>query len=252
MLTTLNIYKPLGKTPLETIELLRQKLPEYQNKKITYAGRLDPMAEGVLLLLVEPETNNRETYLHLPKEYECEALFGFSSDTFDILGIPQKHEYSKPLIESIIPTLLGKQIQPYPPYSSVPVQGKPLFYWARQGKLNKIVIPKKEIEIFNISVIKKSTISSHDLLSRITASITLVQGDFRQSEILQTWENLLTNNQEQHAIIHLSISCSSGTYVRGIVNTLGEKSGVKAVTLGITRTRVGNFMIDDSVRLAQR
>ena len=64
----LNVYKPLRKSPLETIELFRQKNPEYQNIKLGYAGRLDPMAEGVLLILVGEELKSQKTYWSLDKE----------------------------------------------------------------------------------------------------------------------------------------------------------------------------------------
>ena len=53
---------------------------------MTYAGRLDPMASGVLLVLAGEETKNKDKYLGLDKEYDFEILFGFATDTYDILG----------------------------------------------------------------------------------------------------------------------------------------------------------------------
>ena len=58
----LNLYKPQGVTPLELIDRFRQKHPEYKDEKLGYAGRLDPMAEGILLVLVGDENKKRKTY----------------------------------------------------------------------------------------------------------------------------------------------------------------------------------------------
>ena len=88
----LNIYKKTGETPLETINRLRADKPEYQNAKITYAGRLDPLAKGALILLAGDAVYEKEKYLKLDKEYEAEILFGFETDTYDILGLPKKIE----------------------------------------------------------------------------------------------------------------------------------------------------------------
>ncbi|MDE1988462.1 MAG: hypothetical protein KGJ58_03695 [Patescibacteria group bacterium] len=90
MKQVLNIYKKAGETPLETISRFRADNQEYQKEKITYAGRLDPLAEGVLILLVGDAVYEKEKYLKTDKEYEAEILFGFETDTYDILGLPKK------------------------------------------------------------------------------------------------------------------------------------------------------------------
>ena len=86
MKNVLNIYKPVGISPLDAIKLLQEKFPEYKDVSITYAGRLDPMAEGVLILLTGKEVHKVKEYMKLDKEYEAEILFGFETDTYDILG----------------------------------------------------------------------------------------------------------------------------------------------------------------------
>ena len=75
------LNKKEGETPLESLENFRAKNKKYQDVKMTYAGRLDPMASGVLLVLAGDETKNKEKYLNLDKEYEFEILFGFATDT---------------------------------------------------------------------------------------------------------------------------------------------------------------------------
>jgi len=63
---------------------------------MTYAGRLDPLAEGLLLVLTGEECKNKEKYLGLDKEYEVDVLFGFATDTYDILGkVLSAKNYSK-------------------------------------------------------------------------------------------------------------------------------------------------------------
>jgi hypothetical protein len=82
----LNLYKKLGETPRERLERLRTQKPHYAHEVLSYAGRLDPMAEGVLLCLVGSANKRREAYLDLGKEYVLDILFGFSTDTYDVLG----------------------------------------------------------------------------------------------------------------------------------------------------------------------
>ena len=72
----ISVYKPKGITPYQLIQYVKQTYPEYHNKKIGFAGRLDPLAHGVMLLMVDEATKERDKYLTLPKEYACEAIFG--------------------------------------------------------------------------------------------------------------------------------------------------------------------------------
>ena len=80
------LNKKEGETPLEALDRFRMANPKYKDEKMTYAGRLDPMASGVLLVLVGEEIKQKDKYLALNKEYEFEILFGFATDTYDILG----------------------------------------------------------------------------------------------------------------------------------------------------------------------
>ncbi|MEK7130743.1 MAG: pseudouridine synthase, partial [Patescibacteria group bacterium] len=130
-----NIHKPLGISPLDTIKTLKENHPELKDEKMTYAGRLDPMAEGVLLILAGKAVHKKEKYLKLDKEYEGEILFGFETDTYDILGLSKrkKQPTSITVLDGIIKNLEGEISLPLPPYSSYKIKGKPLFQWAREG-----------------------------------------------------------------------------------------------------------------------
>src|SRR4051812_15345092 len=80
------LNKPLSFTPLQATLKFKQAFPEYADQKIAYAGRLDPMAEGLLLLLIGNETKKRKDYEALSKTYEFSILLGISTDTYDLLG----------------------------------------------------------------------------------------------------------------------------------------------------------------------
>ncbi|MDQ3244755.1 MAG: tRNA pseudouridine(55) synthase TruB, partial [bacterium] len=80
------LNKKEGETPLEALESFRVKAKIGKEVKMTYAGRLDPMASGLLIILAGEECKNKEKYLRLDKEYNFEVLFGFATDTYDILG----------------------------------------------------------------------------------------------------------------------------------------------------------------------
>src|SRR6185436_8316630 len=82
----LRLCKNLGETPLACIERFRSERPEYAKTNMTYLGRLDPMAEGLLLVLAG-NTKDKQQYLDSDKAYEFEVLWGFETDTYDILGL---------------------------------------------------------------------------------------------------------------------------------------------------------------------
>lgn len=89
--------KPIGKTPFEVIQEIKKSHPELKNTKIGYAGRLDPMAEGLLLLLIGEENKKKHAYENLNKTYECEIFFGFATDTYDLMGMITS-QYTHPLL----------------------------------------------------------------------------------------------------------------------------------------------------------
>ncbi|MFA7000179.1 MAG: hypothetical protein WC241_03640 [Candidatus Paceibacterota bacterium] len=243
----IKVYKKVGETPLDCIHNLKEEHPELDLLPMTYAGRLDPLAEGVLLILVGDECNKKDEYLNLSKVYEVEVLFGFATDTYDILGklnhtIPNSFLDSASKIQAILPEFIGKIKQLYPPYSSRPVNGKPLFMWAREGKLDEIQIPTHNVQIDSIEIIDNSEISGKSLLEEIKKKISKVKGDFRQEEILKIWEKELKNKEEEkYPVTKLKISCGSGAYMRSIANDIGQKLGVGALALKIVRTKVGDY-----------
>jgi len=246
----LSLYKKCGQTPLKCINEFKNNDSGLSNLPMTYAGRLDPLAEGVLLVLIGDECHKKEEYLKLPKEYELTILFGFSTDTYDLMGkvVGPDHENwhgnfaSK--IQEILPKFTGKIKQKYPPYSSRTVGGKPLFVWAREGRLDEIEIPTHEVEVKSIDIIKEGEITSEQLLEKIKNDISKVGGDFRQEDIINIWEKMLGNfPKENFPTRTLRISCGSGFYARVLAYEIGQAMGIQSLALDIVRTKVGEYTI---------
>jgi tRNA pseudouridine55 synthase len=240
------LNKKEGETPLETLEGFRFKNKIYKDIKMTYAGRLDPMASGLLIVLAGEETKNKEKYLSLDKEYEFEILFGFATDTYDVLGkiiSAKKYNSDKKIIEKEIKnnlkSFIGKFTQKYPIYSSKTVNGKQLFQYARSGE--DVEIPKREVNVKSLKFIKLRSISSNKLLSNIEKRIKKVNGDFRQKEILKLWDKYLRTITMKYVVVSFKIKCSSGTYVRGIADSLGEQINIPALAYSIKRTKIGKW-----------
>lgn len=264
------IYKNQGETPLSCIQKLKKERPELADLPMTYAGRLDPMAEGVLLILVGDECMKKDEYLGLDKEYEIEILFGFETDTYDLLGLvaPSKEEFERSSdllssgltpqagqtisnpsfdfanISSVLQNFIGKINQKYPPYSSKPVFGKPLFEWAREGKLGEIEIPTHKVHIENIEMVEQRKINKEDLREYIKNSISKIRGDFRQNEILNKWDEVLSENKnEVFNVVKIKVQCGSGTYMRTLAYDIGKSLGIPAIAFHIKRTKIGKYKI---------
>lgn len=273
-----NLYKNVGESPLQAINRFREKNPTYKRKKMGYAGRLDPMAEGVLLILIGEETKKIGQYLGFDKEYKAGILIGLSTDTGDVLGIAYKGEllinnyeideeerikqasenrdfesytleYEEELIRKLkkrIKELKGRYEQKIPNYSSYKIKGKPMFYYARKGEILEEI--KKAVYIKSVKISSVYKISSRKLLKYVVNKTDKVKGDFRQEEIKENWKNFLSNINKNFLVIDLIISCSSGTYIRSIAEDIGKPFG-GGLLLSLKRTRVGKFKIEDSVKV---
>ncbi len=235
-------YKEIGISPLDLINKIRDSYPELRNEKMAYAGRLDPLAEGIVLIVVGKELEKFDSYLNLDKEYEAKILLGFSSDTYDILGISEREDSTK---EEEAPQILekftGKFSFSLPPFSSYKIKGKPLFWWALEGKLNDIEIPKKEVDIYSVEIIKAEWVDEKSLKKEIVKKIEMIKGDFRQKEIIERWENILKKEEKKHLIVRVKISCSSGSYIRSVADALGKKLEGGGVLFSLYRKRVGQY-----------
>ncbi len=238
-----------------TLTAWKERNPEYKDMPASYAGRLDPMASGKLLVLLGEECKKQKEYTKLDKEYEIEVLFDVGSDTGDALGLVEYAGKTTPVDNfSRLPEILkaeeGSHTRPYPHFSSKTVNGKPLFLHALEGDLSRITIPTHEERIYRIKILKRTSLSAEKLQERITDFLARVPSsdepskrlgaDFRIAAVRQSWDKALAQaHGRSFVIISLRVSCGSGTYMRALAPRLGEALGSRAFALSIHRTRLG-------------
>ncbi len=254
MESILVLNKQIGETPLECINRFRESHPDYRDIKMTYAGRLDPIASGVLIVLTGDMVYKKDEYLKLPKRYECTAILGIATDTYDVLGIPSSYqkegleiEFEK--VKSVLESYIGTFSQPYPPYSSKTINGEQMHTLARTGRLSELVIPKQSVTVHSILNIQITSVALKDIYDEVIQIINRVTGDFRQQEIIAKWGQLYHEHKE--AVINLvsfTIDVSGGTYIRGIVHELGQKLDpsidIGACIIRLNRKSVGDHTLD--------
>lgn len=240
------VYKNLGETPKESIERYKLENPELKDVSLTYVGRLDPMAEGLLIFITTDILARREEFLSLPKTYIFEILWGLETDTGDILGLIENENNFVPKEENIknfLDKSLGEFSQKYPIYSSEPVNGKPLFMWAREGKVSEIEIPEHKVSLYEAKFIERKEIKSSDLFEQIKEKIVKVKGDFRQEEIISKWQKVLKDGNKELFVDKIEASVSSGFYIRQFVPDLADSLRTCALVNHIIRTKVGDYQL---------
>lgn len=217
-------YKELGETPLERLEKLRIEKGINANIPMTYAGRLDPMAEGMLIILVGDECKEKDKYLGLDKEYEVEVLLGVQTDSYDVLGlIGQVNSGS---IDLDFKKYIGKFTQEYPKYSSKMLAMKEV----------PDEIPTKIVEIYSIEEIGEKQVKGGEIVKEVIGKIRKVNGEFRQDKIIAKWKIFGEENAVKvFKIVKLKVFCSSGTYMRSLAYSLG------GLAYSIKRTKVGQY-----------
>ena len=218
----IKINKPLGLTPLELIKKYKEE--NDIEEKVSFAGRLDPMAYGMMILLVGDECKNQNLYCNKSKIYEFSVLYGFSSDTLDILGLSQRIEN----VNIDFKTFIGKYHQSYPIYSSktLTIDGKtkPLWWWYKNKLLDLSLIPKKEVEIYKFEKIGEEFKNNNEVKDLICKRISKLseksKKQLRYDEIRKNWENILKENSK-FKIGKVRATVSSGTYIRKICERMG-------------------------------
>lgn len=242
------LNKPSGLTPLQLIQKLKEDNQDLRHTKIGYAGRLDPMASGLVLLMVGEENKRRAQYLGLPKTYEADILLGVETDSYDVLGhivLVETKEYEEGALRTALQSFVGTYEQTYPPYSSKTVAGKPLFYYAQ----NNLPIPhvSKKVTIISVNKIKIAHLSTEILAADIIKRIEQVQGNFRQEATIDDWRDFAKKYpQKKWYILSVTIECSSGTYIRALAHELGKKLESAACLLHLKRTRIGPYTLGDT------
>jgi len=242
------VNKPLGVTSFDVIRDLKKRFP---GEKIGHAGTLDPLANGVLICLIGKDATKRQSeFMDCDKEYVFDVLFGFETDTYDILGLVKAVSFYDPAIlpqplHNIVSEIKGDLDQPVPPFSAVKVNGRELYRWYLDGKINEVQIPVKQVHIDSIEIQNVEMISKEDLHSKIKSLLETVKAGFRQKMVLESWKKTFeSSKQDTFVIAKIKATVSKGTYVRAIAHKIGKDLKVGACTLTITRTRVGEYKLD--------
>lgn len=251
------LEKAVGQTPLECVEIWRTAHTEYTGVPLAYAGRLDPMASGKLLILIGDECKVQEQYHNLDKEYEFSVLLGVSSDTADVLGrlslalnVPTISQLS---LSGIVKKLIGEVTLPYPHFSSKTVKGKPLHVWTLEGRLNEIDIPTKESTIYKLHltrIISKTRVEIYNEVSSKIESIKPVTdegkalgNDFRRVDVRADWKKFMEtgNPIDTFTIAGFTCTASSGTYMRTLAEIIAKQVGTTGLAYHIHRTKIGEY-----------
>jgi tRNA pseudouridine55 synthase len=240
--------KPLGWTPLQALQGLQSQ--NQISGSLTYAGRLDPAASGLLLLLDSSELSKREEYLALPKTYMAEFVFGIATDTQDLLGIPTQSSHTLPTQAATtvaIKQLVGTHVLPVPKFSAIPINGKPSWYWQHQAA-SPPTPPSRKMVITDIDITETGEILFADLYKKVLNLTQSVEGNFRQTQIQEAWDRYATTTQ-QLKWVRTCIACHSGTYIRSICMQLEQQLHTPTVLSSLTRTHIGPYNLINAYQI---
>lgn len=202
------LNKSKGMTSFSAINKLKWLL---NAKKIGHAGTLDPMAEGLLVVMLNNATKFSNDLMKKDKEYYVEMELGYETDSYDADGeITRKYEkdfkFEFKKIKEVVESFLGEIEQIPPMYSAIKINGKKLYELARKGL--EIDREARNVKINYINDIKYK------------------------------------NNK-----ISFFVGVSSGTYIRSLVHDIGEKLGVYATMTKLVRTKINNYSLSESINL---
>lgn len=204
------INKPQGCTSHDIV----YKVKKIVNEKVGHTGTLDPMAQGVLPLLIGKGTLCSKYLINHDKIYQVELTLGIKTDTADGEGkiIEEKElideNIKKEKVQETLQSFKGKQKQIPPMYSAIKVKGKKLYEYARKGQ--EVQIEPREIEIYSITL------------------------------------DALNKNK-----IQFTVSCSKGTYIRSLCEDIAEKLGTVGYMSKLNRIKVGEFDIKEAINIEE-
>lgn len=197
--------KPQGFTSFDVIGKLRGIL---RMRKLGHTGTLDPMATGVLPVLIGTAARACDILPDERKSYEAEFQLGIVTDTQDSTGTvleTKPFSVSEDSLRAVLPAFTGLISQIPPMYSAVQIGGKRLYELARAGK--EIDRPARTVEV---------------------SAVRLLQFD------PETGKGAL------------SVDCGKGTYVRTLIHDIGQRLGCGACMTALTRTAACGFLLSDS------
>ena len=203
--------KPQDFTSFDVIGKLRGIL---HMKRLGHTGTLDPMATGVLPILVGTATKACDILPNQDKTYQATVVFGKATDTLDIWGkplqdYPEQH-VTEAALRAILPEFLGDITQLPPMYSAVSVNGKRLYELARKGET--VERPTRTVHIDAITL---------DAFNETQQTATL------------------------------TVSCGKGTYIRTLLSDIGQRLGGDAGMTALTRTAACGYPLQECLTFEQ-
>ena len=240
------LWQPVGYSTHQ----ITSKVGHYFNTIASHTGTLDPMAEGVIIMLLGSERFKKIDYAGWTKKYEFEIAFGISTDSYDGLGLITDLNFdSHPDINALQKTLLemvGNYTQEVPPFSAKKLNGKHLFEYARRYlHIGQPVF--KEGSIYNMELLNLYKIPFGKLVFNIIEKIDQVEGEFRQNEIKEFWQKTLekSDSQKYVSIAKVSVEISRGMYVRSLSQDICKKLGTTGFVCSLVRTKNGEYSQED-------
>lgn len=202
------IDKENGYTSFDVVAKMRRICGE---KKIGHTGTLDPMATGVLPILIGNATKAQSLLPESDKEYEATFSFGITTDTLDITGkvLSQTESNVKSEdLEAVLPQFRGDIMQLPPMYSAISKDGVRLYELARKGLVTE-----------------------------------------REARPITVYKLDLLNFDEQLQSAQILVKCSKGTYIRSICDDIGQALGCGAVMTSLRRVTACGYTLDDAITL---
>lgn len=227
-----SVYKKVGHTPLQVVRDILPYLQSDEVDKITYVGRLDPMAEGWMHILWNGDMEEKAILASKDKIYEIEVVCGISTDTGDVLGLITEDKVADAetsQTSKAIQSFVGPFTYAYPKYSSPNIK-ETLKGREKEEKLQKGNI--KKIEEVSITYINSVNLEK-EIENKL--SLSKMDGNFRLEEIKEKWKEFFIDNSNIYLKIKLRVDCSSGTYMRTLAEELGKKIGMPAYAHSIKR-----------------
>ncbi|NMB70445.1 tRNA pseudouridine(55) synthase TruB [candidate division WWE3 bacterium] len=223
----INVYKPKNWTSFDIVAKVRNLA---KTKKVGHSGTLDPLAEGVLIVLTEKDTKIQDTFRDLPKEYYFEFIAGVTTPSADLESLPKY--VNAPNIEKIkelAPQLSGRFVgqieQTAPIFSAKKVNGQRLYSVARSSD--------QETKEKTLSSLPKFTVTIYELNYKGCTEQSIVTDQGVVKLPVLAWH----------------VKCSSGTYIRTLAEDLAVALQTKAVVSKLVRIAIGNHKIEDSVKI---
>jgi tRNA U55 pseudouridine synthase TruB len=213
---------------------------------VCYAGRLDPMACGKMILLTNKDTKNVNKYLNHNKLYNFDLIIGIDTKSHDCLSeineIKEIKFKKEELICKLQNFIKSYTVQKYPIVSNYTIKHngikKPLWWFYTNGYFD-VELPSKNVSIYDSKINNIKAILLNTLIYKFIDRIKLIDNEktiveLKTSAIIKQWENNV-NNKIQLIVINMELKVSSGFYIRQFCNDFGKFIDCGAIAFDITR-----------------